>query len=354
MNPANPPNESRQRIQQNAINEANQLSELQGHLSRQNLNTPIRQRQPPQSSAIHSVHSTPRRTARSNQVDPRQVRSHSGHSSQYSSAYSTPSRSRINSLSYSNTHHTPIRSASNQLNSHYSPMIGGGALMGSMDQQQYAAYIQQRALQQQRYTAYVQQHQYKYYQQIGQQYGYQAMVNAMQRNPTMTQYVQYLNRSQRMNAMNSARNRTGNVMLSAEDQPLLRSADKEKRKRRRKRKRVETEDGDTHYVTRSETVSLDLSDQEESGLDKNGYDKYTLINQNEYLPDIDGEFDEWLYFSKKIWKRQRKYKEKGSLEDAILADDISTSLDSPETSPRGLKFKSVFLKGMWYWNSMLK
>ena len=45
------------------------------------------------------------------------------------------------------------------------------------------------------------------------------------------------------------------------------------------------------------------------GLDPNGYNKYTLINVDEYVPNIDDDFGSWLYFTKKIWQRQKTFKQ---------------------------------------------
>jgi len=154
--------------------------------------------------------------------------------------------------------------------------------------------------------------------------------------------------------------RSGPIILSSEEQPLLMSSNQteQRSKRRRKRKRVSDEDGDEHYVVRSETVSLDIAEEESAGLDKNGYDKYTFVNMNEYLPDIDDEFAEWLFFSKKLWKRQRKYRDRGYAVDPLVADSISTSLDSPilspQNSPKGLPFKSVFQGRMKSKHNVLK
>ena len=59
----------------------------------------------------------------------------------------------------------------------------------------------------------------------------------------------------------------------------------------------------TDYIHLSQNIENDTL-----GLQPDLYNKYTLINKNEYVPNIDNAFDEWLYFSKKIWKRQQKYK----------------------------------------------
>eukprot|EP01084_Bolivina_argentea_P065953 120232_1 len=257
-------------------------------------------------------------------------------------------------------------------------------------QQQYAAYIQQQQhryyaqqqylLQQQRqqqYASYWQsvlkqrhQHQYaQYYQQIAQQYGYPEMLQAMnQNNHSNMSYNRSINNN----------NSNGQIILSSEEQPLLIASDNSKYKRRRRRKKrkiseievVENEtgtnndasnDNDNNYI-RMETVSIDIQDDDGLGLDKDGFDKHTLINQNENLPNINTEFDQWLYFTKKLWKRQKKYKnfviphinsnmkqnKKNNKKDATnLTESISTSEDSlPPDKPcdHTLQINSAFLK----------
>jgi len=187
---------------------------------------------------------------------------------------------------------------------------------------------------------------------MGQQYGYHGRpMNQGVTQSMMSPYPQYPARGTQPAQPMGRGTRNGPIILSSEEQPLLMSAEQTEkpRPRRRKRKRVSSGDGDEHYVVRSETVSLDIDEEESAGLDKNGYDKYTFVNMNEYLPAIDDEFEEWLFFSKKLWKRQRKYRDKGYAVDPLVADSISTSLDSPiaspERSPREFQFKSVFLKG---------
>merc|ERR1719295_2014763 len=167
--------------------------------------------------------------------------------------------------------HTPTRGG----NHDYS-----GNHQANQQRMMYQQYVQQRMAQQQQYTSYVQQQQYQYYHMIGQQYGYNAMIAAMQRNPTMTNYVRHLHqkKQQQMQSKQStpSKSRDGSIMLSAEDQPLLRSAEK-KKKRRRKRKRTVDEDGNEHYVMRSETVSLDLSDEELEESVEMGFDQCSFI-----------------------------------------------------------------------------
>lgn len=62
-------------------------------------------------------------------------------------------------------------------------------------------------------------------------------------------------------------------------------------------------------IHNNDNISLnEVVESDTLGLQSNGYNKFTLINNNEYVPNIDYEFDQWLYFSKKLWKRQQKYK----------------------------------------------
>ena len=211
--------------------------------------------------------------------------------------------------------------------------------------QQYAAYYQALIKQRQ------QQSYHHYYQQIAQQYGYPAMIQAINQQignnphsitsnlatlhpqPTsniygMTQQPLYTNYPMNMNINNLSmiepnqnqhqqpeRNSNGSIILSCEEQPLLMAPGnnmrKSRKRRKRKRKRAEDNNDDTsdEYVI-NQTVSLDIDEDDDMllGLDKDAFDKNTLINQTEYLPDIKTEFDEWLYFTKKLWQRQKKYK----------------------------------------------
>merc|ERR1712013_367405 len=103
---------------------------------------------------------------------------------------------------------------------------------------------------------------------------------------------------------------SGQVILSAEEQPLLsgateksstqQRAPRKSRKRRREEEDQESVDGDDPF-TRDAKVSIDLSDDDEEtvGLDKDGYDRATFVNAQEKLPNTD-EFGEWLAFSKKL------------------------------------------------------
>jgi len=248
-------------------------------------------------------------------------------------------------------------------------------------QQQYAAYRQQQMyyaqqqqqyLMQQRQAAYYQQQMrqqaqqqaaMRFYQQIGQQYGYQTMVQAMNTNLFLQHQQQQHAQQQSRYAQPPQTQPPGRVMLSAEEQPLLSggadAAAKPKpqqsrapRKRKRGREEVESEDDDDLF-TRNATVSIEVSDaeiEETAGLDKDGYDRATFVNQQEVLPDMDLDFEEWLAFSKKLWRRQKKYKDVFAAEDArksCLDDSISPSNDSPVSSPRkSIIFRSAFMNGL--------
>merc|ERR1712228_1026548 len=89
------------------------------------------------------------------------------------------------------------------------------------------------------------------------------------------------------------RSTQGQVILSCEEQPLLMATPDDKSKGR-KRKRPESDNDDDEFII--------------TKLNQDGFDEYTLINEEEYLPDHDKEFAEWLHFTKQLWKRQRKYK----------------------------------------------
>ena len=293
--------------------------------------------------------------------------------------------------------------------------------------QQYAAYYQALIKQRQ------QQSYHHYYQQIAQQYGYPAMVQAINQQianhphtltrnlpiPPMSHpgvspqaqlysnanYPMPINMNMSMN-MNMAkmnisqsqsqehhhepqRSSNGSIILSCEEQPGLmasfnpksrkRGRGKGKGKRNRKRKKPTNEndenndDASDEYV--NQTVSLDPEQDDDMllGLDKDAYDKGTLINENEYLPDIKTEFDEWLYFSKKLWQRQKKYKhfiidqnrnrqnpyhheprrkrqkisESQTRKETIdLSETISTIEDDTNNGSVDLNLKSAFMSGV--------
>ena len=234
----------------------------------------------------------------------------------------------------------------------HQPQINGqpqaAATYQQQQQQQYAAYIQQQRyiamqqhqqyIMQQRYMAQyiaqqkqIQQQQYtQYYQQIHQQYGYSAMIQAMKQNNHINQPPAPPQTS------------GGQIILSADEQPLLLEAAKNANRRRKGRKRKKPYSD--HEDFDEDDFILKLGE--------NGFDEYTLINKDERLPDHDTEFDEWLHFSKQLWKRQRKYKhcvltreEKELLE---LEESLSCGQDmtlSP-TSSGTLPFRSSFLRGI--------
>jgi len=244
-----------------------------------------------------------------------------------------------------------------------------------MQQQQYAQYCQ--AITKQR-----QQNQFaRYYHQIASQYSYgqQSPQSQQQQQQQHQAAVSTSNAHNFYNYGSSAMNRniaagnhqpprSGPIILSAEEQPNLLPSDSEvrarnnkaKRRTRRKRKRPDNDDGEVtenanpstaddaqshnnsastgsagdtstfDEYTPNETVSLDIDEPDELllGLDKNGYDRYTLINQDEFLPDIDSQFEEWLFFSKKLWCRQKKYKHVVPV--VVVDDDHNLSIMNPD------------------------
>lgn len=227
---------------------------------------------------------------------------------------------------------------------------------------------QQYALMQQRQAAYYQtamrqrmqqQQAMLYYQQIGQQYGYAAMQQAMQQNMFYQhQQQQHAAQMQTQYSRHSPSTNSDNqVILSAEEQPLLSGgpsktsthksqAPRKTRKRRRPDQESEDDDDDDD-VAYDAKVSIDA---DIAGLDKDGYDRATFVNSQEVLPNIDYEFDEWLAFSKKLWRRQKKYKGVFAAEDARKScldesiDSISPSNDSPLSAPgKSIIYKSAFM-----------
>jgi len=251
-------------------------------------------------------------------------------------------------------------------------------------QQMYYAQQQQQYLMQQRQAAYYQMQQrqrmqqqqaMQYYQQIGQHYGYPAMQQAMNQNMFLQHQQQQHSAQQhaiydRQTPTSTNTHSNQNVSVSemrGDEQPLLsemggsasvraqssapQRAPRKGRKRRREDQESDDEDIDD-LCTHNAKVSIEVDDDDADtvGLDKDGYDRATFVNSQEVLPSIDNEFADWLAFSKKLWRRQKKYKNVFAAEDArksCLDDSISPSNDSPISSPsKSIIFKSAFMNGL--------
>lgn len=65
---------------------------------------------------------------------------------------------------------------------------------------------------------------------------------------------------------------------------------------------------DSRYMPMIENKPTEELFQDTTGLDPDGYNKYTLINVNEYVPNMDTQFSSWFYFTTKLWRRQQTYK----------------------------------------------
>ena len=64
----------------------------------------------------------------------------------------------------------------------------------------------------------------------------------------------------------------------------------------------------TVSLERWDTRYMPPIEDDTAGLDPTGYNKYTLININEYVPDIATQFPSWFYFTTKLWRRQKQWK----------------------------------------------